>query len=300
MRTVKADIDGDVRRTRVAFPATASSAQKFQAIRESVLGSFGLSESGPLLYRDEEGDLCTLVPVSVEDMLYLSNGGTLHLFTSKIQLASSAEVLAQDAMESEASGLPHDNDDAIPDGASAAQSECQQAQYCPDVFPQPEDSVEIAASTSSNGHEDAVVEDESAPHTGLLGRDMEDVREGYRAWTCRWQQMHQKHLADLETYRDAGPGPGSTALNSTWVEEEEVNAALGDDCSDSTESDCEVLAPDCEAASSSAQSVDATRLDHIQVFISRYFSAARDGVTRLQHMDYQYPVRHQSTDPIPE
>lgn len=74
-------------------PEQASRAHIFQAIRTAVAQGFDIQEpsvgaSFPVLkYRDEEGDLCTLVEASVDDMLEFSKCGTLRLFMSKTHTA---------------------------------------------------------------------------------------------------------------------------------------------------------------------------------------------------------------------
>lgn len=81
---IKVDLDGDVRRINMALSEDAIAAQKFDEIRAAVAQGFDMEETSlPVLkYRDEEGDMCTLVEASVEDLLELSNSGTIRLFAS--------------------------------------------------------------------------------------------------------------------------------------------------------------------------------------------------------------------------
>jgi hypothetical protein len=81
---VKVDIDGDVRRMIVTLPEEADTAQTLQVLRTSVAQAFNVQEESlpALKYKDEDGDLCTLVHASVGDMLALNNRGTLRLFAS--------------------------------------------------------------------------------------------------------------------------------------------------------------------------------------------------------------------------
>lgn len=125
MRTVKANLDGDVRRMRVSLSVSATSAETYQEIRAAVVGCFGTEDMNllSLKYRDEDGDLCTLVPVSVDDMLQLANGGNLNLFASKAQPAEdvSAEFLSQPqdaAAEAVVSKASDDHEDVALEGDS--------------------------------------------------------------------------------------------------------------------------------------------------------------------------------------
>jgi hypothetical protein len=81
---VKADIDGDMRRISITVPEDAASPQMLQAIRESVAQAFNIdgAKLPALKYKDDDGDLCTLVEASVIDMLELNNAGTLRLFAT--------------------------------------------------------------------------------------------------------------------------------------------------------------------------------------------------------------------------
>merc|ERR1719162_692468 len=53
-----------------------------------------------LKYKDEDGDLCTLVEASVDDMLELSNSGTLRLFATK-DPAAAVEACAEEDIDEE-------------------------------------------------------------------------------------------------------------------------------------------------------------------------------------------------------
>merc|ERR1719498_2131902 len=83
------------------LPEDASSAQTFQAIRAAVAQGFEIGESSlpALKYKDEEGDLCTLVEASVDDMLELSKGGTLRLCMSKAPEKVAQEETASPVLE---------------------------------------------------------------------------------------------------------------------------------------------------------------------------------------------------------
>lgn len=87
----------------MTLPEDASSAETFRAIRTAVAQGFEADEAKfpALKYRDDEGDLCTLVEASVEDMLESAQSGSLRLFASKPKadtaLASSPEDAATEA-----------------------------------------------------------------------------------------------------------------------------------------------------------------------------------------------------------
>lgn len=86
---VKADIDGDMRRVSVDIPEDAPAAEMLRIIRFSVAQGFAMDEAvlPSLKYRDDDGDLCTLVAASMNDMLELNNKGVLRLFASKTSSA---------------------------------------------------------------------------------------------------------------------------------------------------------------------------------------------------------------------
>jgi len=82
---IKLDYDGDMRRISMTMPEDSDSAQKLKGIRTAVAQGFGIEESAlpALRYKDDEGDLCTLVEASVDDLMQLCKSGTMKLFASK-------------------------------------------------------------------------------------------------------------------------------------------------------------------------------------------------------------------------
>jgi len=79
---VKATLGDDTRRLTLELPSSASSpAEQLAAVTALVRRSFAIaeSESLQLKYTDDEGDLCTLVEASVEDMVGLAQGGPWRL-----------------------------------------------------------------------------------------------------------------------------------------------------------------------------------------------------------------------------
>merc|ERR1719375_355315 len=105
---VKADLDGDMRRINITLPEDAPSTEVLKTIRTGVAQAFDMEESllQVLKYRDEEGDLCSLVAASVEDMLDLNNKGTLRLFASQSTTAPVVSSSTQDIEPLSAPPLP--------------------------------------------------------------------------------------------------------------------------------------------------------------------------------------------------
>lgn len=83
---LKVSLGQEVRRLRVALPDSLEGAAWLQEVRAAVAQGFGLtptaasSDSLNLTYKDEEGDMCTLIEVTVPDCIILSGGSTLRLF----------------------------------------------------------------------------------------------------------------------------------------------------------------------------------------------------------------------------
>lgn len=90
---LKVDFDGDMRRINMTLSEDAPASQKFKDIRLAVAQGFDMEESmlPGLKYKDEEGDVCTLVEASVEDLLELSNSGTIRLLASSMPAAATTE-----------------------------------------------------------------------------------------------------------------------------------------------------------------------------------------------------------------
>lgn len=120
---IKVDFDRDVRRISMELPEGATSSQTFQAIRTAVAQGFEIDEAAlpALKYKDEEGDLCTLVEASVDDMLEFSKGGTLRLCMSR----TSEEKVEKDGTPGPVPEEPPAADadaDAVEEGVEAPQS----------------------------------------------------------------------------------------------------------------------------------------------------------------------------------
>lgn len=96
---IKVDFDGDIRRISMAVSEDAPASKKFEEIRSAVAQGFDVEESmlPRLKYKDEEGDICSLVEASVEDLLVFSQSGTMRLFASKTSAAPAKDAEAADA-----------------------------------------------------------------------------------------------------------------------------------------------------------------------------------------------------------
>merc|ERR1711862_50854 len=78
---LKVDIGGDVRRLVFKWDAKAKCEDALEQMRKVVLTGFNL-ESNPVVsfwYRDDDGDLCTLVPETFRDCLSFARCGVMNL-----------------------------------------------------------------------------------------------------------------------------------------------------------------------------------------------------------------------------
>lgn len=97
-RTVKASLEGDVRRLHVSWSRTASNEEIFAALVKAIQSGFHLSVCVPVLkYKDDEGDNCTLTDFSVPDFLNLSRGGILRLYLQNDAPTQTHRVVLQEA-----------------------------------------------------------------------------------------------------------------------------------------------------------------------------------------------------------
>lgn len=79
-RTIKVTHDGEIYRGKLSVDVGATSCQAFSAIQSTVSALVGISaEHLWLKYEDEEGDLCTLTDISMEDFVALNAAGVLRL-----------------------------------------------------------------------------------------------------------------------------------------------------------------------------------------------------------------------------
>lgn len=87
-KTLKVELDGDLRRFRLRLEDADSPAEKIRAIHFAISDGFSLGEVDPpliLKYKDEDGDACTLVAATIEDFLAQAEPGAkpLRLTASK-------------------------------------------------------------------------------------------------------------------------------------------------------------------------------------------------------------------------
>lgn len=96
MQTLKVEFEGDLRRLRLQLPQGSPEVEKLQTIREAIRHGFSWSDdenAGVVLkYKDEEGDLCTLVQATVEDFLAQPGSGPLRLVATRPPLAASTRA----------------------------------------------------------------------------------------------------------------------------------------------------------------------------------------------------------------
>lgn len=96
MQTLKVEFEGDLRRLRLKLPKDVSEGEKLQTIQEAIRHGFSWSEEEnagvTLKYKDEEGDLCTLVEATVEDFLAQPAVGALRLLASRQALTTPKRV----------------------------------------------------------------------------------------------------------------------------------------------------------------------------------------------------------------
>jgi len=133
--TVKATLAGDTRRLRLVPPVggAASNAAAFAALEDTVRHGFRFADAEGLIlkYTDDDGDLCTLAPSTMEDFVSLSHGNVWRLHVEKSTLpaqggsltigpspqAAATQVVPQETMdtpgglhEAEASVVPKTED----------------------------------------------------------------------------------------------------------------------------------------------------------------------------------------------
>mmetsp|Transcript_25648 Transcript_25648/g.59275 ORF Transcript_25648/g.59275 Transcript_25648/m.59275 type:complete len:445 (-) Transcript_25648:122-1456(-) len=80
-RTLKVSKGDDTRRLTVSWPLEATDSEKLSAIQDTVRSGFSLSATAQLVlkYADDEGDMCTLTVVGVQDLLSLVPEGAIKL-----------------------------------------------------------------------------------------------------------------------------------------------------------------------------------------------------------------------------
>jgi len=115
---VKAEIDGDMRRVNMVLPKDASPEQILQSIRTTVAQGFEIEEAvlPALKYKDDEGDLCTLVRGSVDDMLQMFDGHTLRLFATTAPAAGVSAVHVSKEQSWSHFGSPRVLEERSPEG----------------------------------------------------------------------------------------------------------------------------------------------------------------------------------------
>jgi len=162
MQTLKVEFEGDLRRLRLKLPQDIPEVEKLHTIREAIRHGFSWSDDEhmgvTLKYKDEEGDLCTLVEATVEDFLAQPGSGPLRLVATRPPPAtpsrapeppavrelaaatvSPAAPAAPDEPMAEAAPRPSPaaesaSGSAAPSAAGAAGRPCSEASGCNDAF----------------------------------------------------------------------------------------------------------------------------------------------------------------------
>jgi len=290
---IKVDLDGDVRRISVALSEDATAIEKFQEIRAAVAQGFDMEETllPVLKYRDEEGDICTLVEASVEDLLELSNSGTMRLLASttpvplpkedaahKMSGLPAAEVQS-DEMASSTRDATNDTDATI---AGSAQEEAA--------------TDDKAVSNTSDGHMEA----DSAPHSDAAGCPSEgsspvpsSEAQGVAELTAMGFSEEQAVFA-IECAQGSVEGAVEYLVHGTQQQHQQgppgYPAASSAPSVQANGSDSGAHGVPAETSNGPAsfaqeasqqQSVkNATKIDYAQVFLSKSISALRSGLTR--------------------
>lgn len=94
---LKIDLEGDVRRFRITIPENADIETKWAMIQDEVRLGYQLAQDSSLTmkYRDEDGDMCTLVQETLPDCLLQAASGTpMRLIASKSSAAPEGPAAA--------------------------------------------------------------------------------------------------------------------------------------------------------------------------------------------------------------
>jgi hypothetical protein len=117
-RTLKIKFDDDLRRVQVALPSQGTASDKVRALRAAVGACFDINVADlpALKYQDDDGDLCTLIEASVEDMFTLAADGPLYLFASlademSVEAPGTADLA--DAGEFQEEAVPADKSESL-------------------------------------------------------------------------------------------------------------------------------------------------------------------------------------------
>merc|ERR1719343_1816891 len=95
-QTIKVSLGDDTRRLTIDFATGASAIAAFGLVQKVIRQSFRLSDRDDLVlkYLDDEGDLCTLVELCLEDLATLSKGKPWKIQASLGAQAAAAAVPA--------------------------------------------------------------------------------------------------------------------------------------------------------------------------------------------------------------
>jgi len=241
MMIVKADIDGDMRRLSVTLSEHAPALEMLEVIRAAVAEAFDMDEPSlpALKYKDEDGDLCTLVAASVEDMLDLNNRGTLRLFACSSIPAGDVKATTTGKVEVNITNT------AEP----------------------------LNCTVDQEG--EAIVADTDTPPNSSSVESLEEERR-----LDPVLEQHFTYAEMCEAYRCDDFGEDD--FKEHWGKLKKVDTTLNEGA-EPVEAENESELRQTDAPETCRQHIDnnATKLDHVQVFISESMSAIRSQAKEL-------------------
>jgi len=289
---IKVDFEGDMRRISMTLPEDASSSETFQAIRTAVVQGFEADEATfpALKYRDDEGDLCTLVEASVEDMLASAQGGSLRLFASKPKASSPqdadreapAEVLvteadaAQEAAAREAAARDAASAEAVNEEDTVAEGAVAEEPATGEV------AVEEAVSEEASVAE-PVTEEPAAEDAEPLAEEAEETSPARADQIAAIMAMgfsgeeSQRALENADGNLELAIEDLLSGKSQPAYEEATPAATVGELLITETSAS----SPDSKAATRKPRLKNCTRMDRVQVFVSKSTSMLRTNVCEL-------------------
>jgi hypothetical protein len=285
---IKVDFEGDMRRISMTLPEDASSAEIFQAIRTAVVQGFEADEATfpALKYRDDEGDLCTLVEASVEDMLESAQGGSLRLFASKPKASS-----PQDA-DREAPAEELVTEEAAAQEAAAREAAAQDAASEEAISEEDTVAEEAVAEEPATGEEavsedvsvaEPVTEEDAAQNAEPLAEEAEGTSPARADQIAAIMAMgfsgeeSQRALENSDGNLELAIEDLLSGKSQPAYEEATPAATVGELLTTETSTS----SPDSKAATRKPRLKNCTRMDRVQVFVSKSTSMLRTNVCEL-------------------
>jgi len=240
---IKLDYDGDMRRISMTMSEDSDSAQKLKGIRTAVAQGFGIEESAlpALRYKDDEGDLCTLVEASVDDLMQLCKSGTMKLFASK-------SGSPQDpATECEGAGQSKEVQAEKEESSSEQEAAEQKAMLI---------KAEEEAKKSTMAQLEVLLKQKEAQAIRRLIQERDEASEESQVATAAAQTSPKEELVAMGFSEEQ-------AAAATEMAKGDVHAAV------------EYLVTGELPAQARQPTKDCTRMDHAQVFVAQSISALR-------------------------